>query len=105
VWRLNLDKGIFRVHHEFTDWVTLGSFSVSGDQIEFFNDPHCFQDTGTYTWKLEDGKLILTVVEDNCGVYLRKQNLVALPWESCQPPSEEAAITDHWPISPGCQND
>ena len=104
IWRLNLDQGIFRAHHEFTDWVTLGSFTISGDQIEFFNDPHCFQDTGTYTWKLEDGQLILTVVEDNCGVYLRKQNLVALPWESCQPPSGEAAITDHWPVPPGCQN-
>ena len=105
VWRLNLDKGIFRVHHEFTDWVTLGSFTVSGDQIEFFNDPHCFQDTGTYTWKLEDGNLILDVIDDNCGVYLRKKNLAALPWKSCQPPTEEAAITGHWPVPPGCQND
>jgi hypothetical protein len=107
---LNLDKGIFRVHHEFTDWVTIGSFTVSedtvsGGRIEFFNDPHCFQDTGVYAWKQEDGKLTLEVVEDDCGVYLRQQNLVALPWASCQPPSEEAAITNHWPVPPGCEGD
>lgn len=102
VWRLNLDKGTFRVYHDGTGWLTLGSFTVSGDRVEFFNDPHCYESTGAYTWELEDGKLILEVTDDGCGVYLRKQNFVALPWESCQPPSEEAAITDHWPKPAGC---
>jgi hypothetical protein len=102
VWRLKLDKGIFRVYHHLTGWVTLGSFTVSEDRVEFFNDPHCFQDTGVYTWDLEDGKLTLELVEDNCGVYLRARNLVALPWQSCQPPSTEAAITNHWPTPVGC---
>ena len=32
VWKLNLDKGIFRVYHELTGWVTIGSFTVTGDQ-------------------------------------------------------------------------
>jgi hypothetical protein len=105
IWKLNLDKGVFRVYHELTGWVTLGSFTVSGDRIEFFNDPHCFQDTGIYTWELEEGKLTLTAVKDSCGVYLRVQNLEALPWESCQPPSTEAAITSHWPIPAGCKSD
>jgi len=105
IWKLNLDKGIFRVYHEVTGWVTLGSFAVSGDRIEFFNDPHCFQDTGIYMWELEEGKLTLTAVEDNCGVYLRAQNLEARPWDSCQPPSTEAAVTSHWPIPAGCESD
>jgi hypothetical protein len=105
VWKLSLDKGIFRVYHQLTGWVTIGSFTVAGDHIEFFNDPHCFQDTGVYRWRLEDGSLTLTAVEDNCGVYLRARNLEALPWESCQPPSTEAAITSHWPIPPGCESD
>jgi hypothetical protein len=105
VWKLSLDKGIFRVYHPLTEWVTIGSFTVSGDQIEFFNDPHCFRDTGVYEWRLEGGRLTLRAVEDHCGVYLRAQNLEALPWQSCQPPSTEAAITDHWPIPPGCQSD
>jgi hypothetical protein len=99
---LNLEKGIFRVYHEGTGWFTVGSFTVSGDRIEFFNDPHCYQDTGAYAWELEGGELILEAVEDNCGVYLRAQNLVALPWESCQPPETEAAVTDHWPRPLGC---
>jgi hypothetical protein len=102
---LTLDKGVFRVYHELTGWVTLGSFTLSGERIEFFNDPHCFQDMGVYNWGLEDGKLILGVIEDNCGIYLRKQNLEALPWDSCQPPTTEAAITNQWPIPPGCAGD
>ena len=102
---MHLDKGVFRVYHELTDRVTLGSFTVSGDQVEFFNGPHCLQDTGMYTWELVDGKLTLTPVEDNCGVYLRARNLEALPWESCQPPSTEAAITSHWPVPAGCESD
>ena len=105
VWKLNLDKGIFRVYHELTGWVTIGSFTVTEDQIVFFNDPHCFQDTGVYRWRLEDGRLTLTADDDNCGVYLRAQNLEAMPWESCQPPSTEAAITNHWPIPAGCESD
>jgi hypothetical protein len=105
VWKLSLDKGIFRVYHQLTGWVTIGSFAVAGDQIEFFNDPHCFQDTGVYRWRLDDGSLTLTTVEDDCGVYLRAQNLEAFPWESCQPPSTEAAITNHWPVPPGCESE
>jgi hypothetical protein len=102
VWRLNLEKGVFRVYHAGTGWFTVGSFTVSGDRIQLFNDPHCYQDTGVYAWELEGGELVLEAVEDNCGVYLRAQSLVALPWDSCQPPGTEAAVTDHWPRPPGC---
>jgi hypothetical protein len=102
VWRLSLDKGIFRVVHDAIGWATLGSFTVSEDRIAFFNDPHCYEDVGIYAWRLESGKLTLEVVEDGCGAGLRARNLVSLPWESCQPPSMEAAITDHWSIPIGC---
>ena len=68
---LHLDKGIFRVFHEISGWRTLGSFTVSGDQIKFFNDPHCTQVVGIYTWKLEEGKLVFEVVEDECFLDLR----------------------------------
>lgn len=84
VWRLNLDKGIFRVSHDVIAWGTLGSFIISGDRVSFFNDPHCYEDIGIYTWKLEDGKLTLEVVRDDCAFGLRAENLVDLPWESCQ---------------------
>jgi len=102
VWRLHLDKGIFRVSHDGTGWATVGSFVVSGDQISFFNDPHCYEDVGIYTWELEDGELALEVIEDDCAFGLREENFVAHPWESCQPPSTEAAITNHWPTPVGC---
>jgi hypothetical protein len=102
IWRLSLDKGIFRVAHDAIGWTTLGSFTVSQDRIEFFNDPHCYEDVGIYAWRLEAGKLTLEVMRDGCAFDLRAKSLVALPWESCQPPSTEAAITDHWPIPVGC---
>ena len=102
VWRLHLDKGIFRVSHDVIEWGTLGSFTVSGDRISFFNDPHCYEDIGIYTWKLEAGKLTLEVVRDDCAFDLRAKNFAKLPWESCQPPSTEAAVTNHWPTPVGC---
>jgi len=102
VWNLCLDKGIFRIYHEGTGWTTLGSFVVSGDRIKFFNDPHCNQDTGIYTWKLEDGKLALELIEDRCAFGLRAENFTDILWESCQPTSTEAAISNHWPAPVGC---
>ena len=102
VWRLSLDDGIFRVVHDVIGWATLGSFTVSEDRIAFFNDPQCYEDVGIYAWRLESGQLTLEVVEDECGAGLRARNLASLPWESCQPSSTEAAITDHWPTPVGC---
>ena len=103
-WMFHLDKGVFRVFHEITGWHTLGSFTVSGDRVEFFNDPHCIDAVGIYTWKLEAGQLVLEVVEDECAFGLRTKNFTHLPWMSCQPPSTEAAVTGHWPIPPGCRS-
>lgn len=102
IWRLHLDRGIFRVYNDLSGWRTLGSFSISGNRILFFNDPHCNQDIGIYTWKLEAGELTFEAIEDNCAYDLRAQSFMALAWESCQPPSIEAAVTDHWQAPIGC---
>jgi hypothetical protein len=102
VWRLSLDDGIFRVVHDAIGWATLGSFTVSEDRIAFFNDPHCYDDVGIYTWQLEAGELTLKVVGDDCAFGLRTESLMALAWKSCQPPSTEAAISNHWPTPVGC---
>lgn len=103
IWKLYLDRGIFRIYHPITGWRSMGSYTVSGDRIVFFNDPVCPDLVGTYTWKLEEGTLTFEVVEDRCSAsILRAMNLTSLPWLSCQPPSTEAAITDHWPKPPGC---
>jgi hypothetical protein len=113
IWRLHLDKGIFRVFHVATGWRALGSYAVSGDRIHFFNDPHCLEDVGIYRWEVGTGQLIMEVIEDDCGASSvfhsergsRARNLTISPWLSCQPPSTEAAISGHWPVPPGCEGD
>ena len=102
-WKMNLSKGVFRIFHQATGWKDIGSFIVSGNQLILANDPVCHEIIGVYQWKLEEGKLILKVIEDKCAIGLRAMNLTNLPWLSCQPPSREAAITDHWPKPAGCE--
>ena len=111
VWKLNLDRGIFRVYHVPSGWQSIGSFVISRDRetkLEFpdrlvlFNDPTCTGVVGMYTWEFEDGSLVLDVIEDTCSIHLRAMNLTSLPWQSCFPPGIEAAITDHWQKPLGC---
>jgi hypothetical protein len=111
VWKLHLSRGVFRIFHAETGWRSLGSFVVTRDRVskvEFpdrlllFNDPHCPDVVGMYTWKLEEGSLRLEVVDDTCSYQLRAANLTGMPWLSCQPPNAEAGITDHWPKPAGC---
>lgn len=111
VWKLNLDKGTFRIIHEMTGWKSIGSYVVTRDrwtsgapdQLLLFNDPTCPEAIGLYTWRSEAGNLILEVIDDTCAIYLRAMNLTNLPWLSCQPPNMEAGITDHWLKPPGCE--
>lgn len=102
LWKLSLDKGTFRILYTMNGWRSLGSYSVIGDRIYFFNDPYCHLETGVYEWKLEDGVLTLTEVDDPCSQGLRASNLIDQPWLSCRPPNVEAMITDHWQKPEGC---
>jgi len=110
IWKLNLDRGVFRIYHETTGWQSIGSFvatrdrwtSGAPDQLLLFNDPTCPDAIGLYSWRLEEGELHLDVIDDTCAIYLRAGNRANLPWRSCTPPNMEAAITDHWPKPPGC---
>jgi hypothetical protein len=85
-WRLQLEMGIFRIFHKASGWRTLGSFTVSEDRITFFNDPHCYDAVGSYTWKLSGDQLMLEVIADECdgrvlgGGGLRVTNLSSQPW-------------------------
>ncbi len=111
IWKLHLDRGVFHIFHEVTGWQSVGSFVVTRDrwtsgapdQLLLFNDPTCPDAIGLYTWRLEEGNLVLEVLDDTCAIYLRAMNLTNLPWLSCQPPNTEAGITDHWPKPPGCE--
>jgi hypothetical protein len=110
-WTLSLEAGVFRIAHDLTGFRSIASFTVSGDQITLFNDPHCYLDTSTYTWSMEGTSLIFQEVNDSCAFGLRAKILTAGAWETneqgqigdqCQPPSVEAAVTGHWPAPPGC---
>ncbi len=94
IWKLNLDKGIFRIFHEVTGWRSLGSFIVDGNQLQLFNDPCCIEFKGLYRWTRADRRLILQAVEDRCAIGLRAKNLTQLPWRSCRPPSMETGTHD-----------
>ena len=102
LWKLSLSQGTFRIYYTMNGWRSLGSYTVSEDRLYLFNDPYCNWETGIYTWKLEDGSLILLEVDDPCSQGLRAANLIDQPWLSCRPPNTEAAITDHWQKPKGC---
>lgn len=102
LWKFSFDKGIFRIYYTMNEWRSIGSYTVSGDTLYLFNDPYCNWDTGVYRWKLEEGVLMLTEVDDPCSQGLRAANLIDQPWLSCRPPNIEAAITDHWQKPEGC---
>ncbi len=101
-WKLSLRRGVFRIFHEATGWKSLGSFLLIGDRLLLANDPVCPQLNGMYRWQLTDGNLSVAVIEDRCSAGLRAKNLAGLVWQSCMPPTHEAAVTGHWPIPTGC---
>jgi hypothetical protein len=68
----------------------------------WFNDPTCTEDVGEYAWRIENRKLILMEIRDDGAIHPRAKNLTRLAWSSCQPPNVEAAISEHWPVPPGC---
>jgi hypothetical protein len=89
-WTLSLENGIFRIGHDSTGWHTLGSFTVSGNRIAFFNDPQCMEAVGRYEWRITAGRLALELVEDECGGHApflsghkaRAAILSGFPWMS-----------------------
>lgn len=105
IWLLRFDKGIFRIYSRLTGWRSLGSYTLSENRMTLFNDGYCPNEVGTYTWSVEQRKLILKEIKDDCSFRLREKNLTLMGWASCQPPTIEAAITDHWQIPEGCPNE
>jgi hypothetical protein len=103
LWKLSFEKGIFRIIYSVNGWRSLGSFTVSGDRLTLFNDPNCIYDVGVYTWQVEEGRLILTEIDDICSIHLRAENLTHQPWLSCQPPGIVDLITGDWIAPAGCE--
>jgi hypothetical protein len=102
LWKLRLAQGVYRVLNVDLGWKSMGSYVASGDRLILFNDPNCIGDIGVYRWKSEGGVLTFEVIDDPCAILLRGKNLSHLPWQSCQPPNLEAAVTDHWQKPEGC---
>lgn len=114
VWTLSLKAGAFRVSHQVTRFQGVGSFTVTGDRITFFNDPNCHREVGIYRWEVDGRSLLLEEIDDPCAFGLRAGNLTAGRWvlveqegrqiNPCQPPNVEAAVTGHWPAPQECHS-
>ena len=89
VWKLSLNKGVFRIFHVESGWKSIGTFIVSGDRLLLANDPNCVDGVGLYRWRLEKGQLVLETIDDPCAIKLRAMNLTQQPWMSCRPPNIE----------------
>jgi hypothetical protein len=102
LWRIQFDKGTFRIIHAEKAWKSIGTFVVAGNRLLLANDPNCIDTVGLYTWRLEGGQLFLEVIDDPCAIKLRGLNLTHQPWRACRPPTIEAAVTEHWAKPEGC---
>lgn len=103
IWKLNLSRGTYRIYHVDTGWKSIGTYVLAENRILFANDPCCITHIGVYSWQFEDDKLIFKAIDDACAIMLRALNLTEVPWNSCQPPNAEAAISGHWPKPNGCE--
>lgn len=103
IWKIDFDKGVFRVVHAKSGWKSIASYAVSQDTLYLFNDPYCTDAVGVYTWTLKGRQLELRVIHDDCSMNLRSLNLIEYSWASCQPPNREAAVSGHWPVPEGCE--
>ena len=102
IWKVQFDRGVMRIFYEVTGWRSFASFSLSGDEIQIFNDAYCPEGVGRYGWKLEAGELVLNLIEDPCSFGLRGQNLSMQSWLACQSASQAAEPAPLENNPPGC---
>ncbi len=80
---LILFHGRYFLHHQLSDFRSLGFFAVEGHRVTFSNDPSCPTTHGVYRWRREGIELVLDVIHDPCPFdELRAQDLTASPWTS-----------------------
>ena len=109
IWKIRFDRGVMRIMYDVTSWVNLASYTLSGDRLFLYNDPVCPQAVGEYIWSLgdqwglQDRLLVLQVINDPCSFGLRGKNLSKQAWESCYPPNEMTAASDHFHKPVGCE--
>jgi hypothetical protein len=103
LWRMRFDQGVFRVMHLTSGWKSIATVIAAGDRLLLVNDPVCIDEIGLYRWRLEQGRLVLEVIDDPCAIRLRAANLTGQAWLPCRPPNAEAAVTEHWLKPEGCE--
>ena len=103
LWRMRFDQGVFRVMHLASGWKSIATVIAAGDRLLLVNDPVCIDAIGLYRWRLEQGRLVLEVIDDPCAIRLRAANLTGQAWLPCRPPNAEAAVTEHWLKPEGCE--
>jgi hypothetical protein len=98
---LILYRGEYYLHHQMSDFHSVGHFLVSGDRIALFNDVHCPDDRAVYRWSRERGVLTFELIEDSCtyGV-VRAKDLGLMPWVRVNPCTYK--ITNLWPAEVAC---
>ena len=100
-WTLQFDRGVLHIYYDVTGWRSLASYTIEGDQLSLFNDPYCKEAVGQYTWRVEEGVLLLESVEDGCSFGLRARNLSEQPWPIC--PAVSEATGEAEPLPRGCE--
>ncbi|MFC2054518.1 hypothetical protein ACFLV7_09540 [Chloroflexota bacterium] len=103
IWKLEFNRGVMSIYYEVTGWMSVASFTASGDRLHIFNDPYCPEDVGEFTWKLEARQLTLEIVDDLCSFDLRGKNLSNQPWTSCLPPDKTTRDNNLWQKPSGCE--
>lgn len=78
---LTLDAGRWRLQHEAPPYRARGHFRVDGDVLTLFNDAECGRESGTYRWRVADGRLTLEMLDDPCAFGQRERDLTDRIWE------------------------
>jgi hypothetical protein len=78
---LILFHGRYFLHHQLSDFRSLGFFAVDGHRVTFTNDPNCPTTPGVYRWRRDGVELSLEEIHDPCPFdRLRARDLTAAPW-------------------------
>jgi hypothetical protein len=96
-WRMRFDRGVFRILHLASGWKSIATAIAAGDRLLLANDPVCIDAIGLYRWKLDEGRLVLEVIDDPCAIRLRAANLGGQAWQPCRPSNVQAEEVGHRP--------
>jgi hypothetical protein len=121
---LALESGSYRLEGA-VEFQGSGAAAYGDGHLTLRADPTCPDAVGRYAVTLGDvdryglldqfraQSMTLVVVEDSCAGGVRAATLTAGPWilrrsarpdahGICDPPTDEAAVTGHWPEPSGC---